>query len=102
MRKKTKVNIYRDMQQSLTDALAYERGQQVDLRVTEIPAPPKPLKPAEIRQIRVSLNASQAVFAHFLCVSPKAVQSWEQGSRRPQSTALRLLTIAKKNPAALL
>lgn len=102
MRKKTKVNIYREMRQSLADALVYERGQQVDLRVTEIPAPPKPLKPAEIRQIRASLNASQAVFAHFLCVSPKAVQSWEQGSRRPQSTALRLLTIAKKNPAALL
>jgi hypothetical protein len=47
MRKKTKVNIYREMRQSLADALAYERGQQVDLRVTEIP--PKPLKPAEIR-----------------------------------------------------
>jgi putative transcriptional regulator len=99
--KKIKVNIYDDMRQSLADALAYERG-QVDLRVTEIPPPPKVLKPREIRHIRESLHASQAVFAHFLCVSPKAVQSWEQGSRRPQSTALRLLMIAKKNPTALL
>jgi|GraSoi2013_100cm_1033763.scaffolds.fasta_scaffold13167_1 DNA-binding transcriptional regulator YiaG len=102
MPKKIKVNIYDDMRQSLTDALAYERGQEVDLRVTKIPAPPAALKPAEIRRIRESLHASQAVFAQFLCVSPKAVQSWEQGSRRPQSTALRLLMIAKKNPAALL
>lgn len=102
MSKKIKVNVYDDMRQSLTDALAYERGQQIDLRVTEIPAPPKALKPEEIRHIRESLNASQATFARFLCVSPKAVQSWEQGSRRPQSTALRLLTIAKKNPTALL
>ena len=100
--KKIKVNIYDDMRRSLTDALAYERGQEVDLRVTTIPAPPKRLKPQEIRHIRESLNASQAIFAHFLCVSPKAVQSWEHGSRRPQSTALRLLAIAKKNPAALL
>jgi putative transcriptional regulator len=100
--KKSKVNIYDDMRQSLVHALAYERGQKVDLRVTEIPAPPKALKPSEIRYIRESLHASQAVFAHFLCVSPKAVQSWEQGSRRPHSMALRLLTIAKKNPTALL
>jgi len=100
--KKIKVNIYDIMRQSLTDALAYERGQEVDLRVATIPAPPKHLKPQEIRNIRESLHASQTVFAHFLCVSPKAVQSWEQGSRRPQSTALRLLTIARKNPAAFL
>jgi len=102
MPKKTKVKLYEDMRQSLANALAYERGQTVDLRVTQIPAPPAALKPAEIRRIRESLHASQVVFAHFLCVSPKAVQSWEQGSRRPQSTALRLLMIAKKNPAALL
>lgn len=102
MAKKIKVNIYEDMRQSLADAQAYERGAEVDLRVTEIPSPPKPMKPQEIRKIRETLHASQAVFAHFLCVSPKAVQSWEQGARRPQSTALRLLKIAKKNPQVLL
>jgi putative transcriptional regulator len=102
MPKKTKLNIYKDMRQSLTDARAYERGHRVDLRVTRIPARPKPMKPSEIRSIRESLNASQEIFAHFLCVSAKAVQSWEQGSRRPQSAVLRLLAIAKKNPAVLL
>src|SRR5713101_7111158 len=102
MAKKIKVNIYDDMRQSLADALAYERGQPVDLRVTQIPAPPKALKPAEIRRTRESLHASQAVFSHFPRVTPKAVQMWEQGSRRPKTTALRLLMIAKKNPAALL
>ena len=102
MAKKIKINIYDDMRQSLGDALAFERGRVVDLRVTEIPAPPKRMKPEEIRRIRESLKASQAVFASFLCVSTKAVQAWEQGVRRPQSTALRLLEIAKKNPAVLL
>ncbi|HUA02067.1 MAG TPA: helix-turn-helix domain-containing protein [Candidatus Aquilonibacter sp.] len=100
--KKIKVNIYDDMRRSLADALAYERGQAVDLRVTEAPTPPKPMKPEEIRRVRESLNASQAVFARFLCVSTKAVQAWEQGLRRPQSTALRLLDIAKRNPTVLL
>jgi DNA-binding transcriptional regulator YiaG len=71
--KKIKVNIYDDMRRSLPDALAYQRGQEVDLRVTTIPAPPKRLKPQEIRHIRESLHASQAIFAHFLCLSSKAV-----------------------------
>jgi putative transcriptional regulator len=102
MAKKIKVKIYDDLRQSLADASAYELGKQIDLRVTEIPDPPKALKPREIRRIRESLSASQAVFAQLLCVSQKAVQSWEQGSRRPQSAALRLLIIAKKNPGVLL
>lgn len=102
MAKRIKVNIYDDMRQALADALAYERGQAVDLRVTTLPPLPKPLKPKEIRGIRESLHASQAIFARFLCVSPKAVQSWEQGIRRPAPAALRLLTIARRNPGVLL
>jgi putative transcriptional regulator len=100
--KKTNLKVYDVMQRSLGDALDYERGHAVDLRVTEIPAAPKPMKPQEIRRVRENLNASQAVFASFLCVSTKAIQAWEQGIRRPQSTALRLLAIAKNNPAVLL
>lgn len=102
MAKKINRRLYDGLREALTEARAYERGARVDLRVTEIPAAPKPVKPDEIRRIRESLHASQAVFAHFLCVSPKAVQSWEQGTRRPQSTALRLLAIAKQNPQLLL
>lgn len=102
MARKINRSLYDGLREALADARAYERGGRVDLRVTEIPTPPKPIKPDEIRRIRESLHASQTVFAHFLCVSPKAVQSWEQGTRRPQSTALRLLAIAKKNPQVLL
>lgn len=102
MGRKINQRLYDGLHEALAEARAYERGAKVDLRVTEIPAPPKPIKPDEIRRIRESLHASQAVFAHFLCVSPKAVQSWEQGTRRPQSTALRLLAIAKENPRLLL
>lgn len=101
MAKKKKVKIFEELRESLVDARAYEHGEEVDLRVTHFAAPPKPMKPDEIRAIRKSLHASQSSFAHFLCVSPKAVQSWEQGLRRPQNTALRLLTIAKKNPKVL-
>lgn len=102
MAKRSKVKIYEELRRALGDAHAYERGKTVDLRVTRLPAPPKPLRPEEIRAIRIRLNASQALFARYLCVSVKAVQSWEQGSRRPQKTALRLLRIVKDNPSVLL
>jgi putative transcriptional regulator len=100
--KKIKVRVFADLRQALADAEAYERSEGVDLRVMELVKPPKEMKPREIRQIRESLHASQPLFADFLCVSPKAVQSWEQGTRKPQSSALRLLEIARKNPSVLL
>ena len=102
MAKKIKVNIFDDMREALQGAAAYERGEAVNLRVTRIPARPRPISAKQVRHIRQSLNASQALFATYLNVSPNAVRSWEQGTRRPQQAALKLLMIAKKNPKALL
>ena len=102
MARKIKVKVFDDLRQSLADAGAYEQSKPVDLRTNEIPPPPKPLKPEEIRRIRLGLNASQTLFARFLNVSPNTVESWEQGVRRPDPAALKLLTIAKKHPQAVL
>jgi|SRR5208283_4515706 len=74
----------------------------LDLRQVEIPPRPKPMKPAEIRSMRESLNASQALFARLLNVSSNAVESWEQGIRQPRQATLKLLHIARKNPDVLL
>jgi putative transcriptional regulator len=102
MAKKIKVNIFDDLREALHGAAAYERGEAVNLRVTRIPPRPRPISAREIRQIRRNLNASQALFATYLNVSPNAVRSWEQGLRHPRQAALKLLIIAKKNPKALL
>jgi len=99
---KKRVKIFKELRESLQDALAYERGEPVNLRVTEIPTPPKKITPREIREIRNALKASQSIFAVYLNVSANAVRSWEQGTRRPQHAALKLLMIAKRNPRALL
>lgn len=74
----------------------------IDLRTAELPARPRPLKPADIRALRASLNASQALLARLLNVSSNAVESWEQGIREPRQATLKLLHIAKKNPGVLL
>jgi putative transcriptional regulator len=85
---------------SQTDTKAAKGG--LDLRKAELPARPKPLKPADIRALRASLNASQALLARLLNVSSNAVESWEQGIREPRQATLKLLHIAKKNPSVLL
>jgi len=74
----------------------------LDLRAVEIPPRPKPMKPADIRSLRASLNASQALLARLLNVSSNAVESWEQGIRQPRQATLKLLHIARKNPGILL
>ncbi len=74
----------------------------LDLRTAELPGRPKPMKPADIRALRESLNASQALLARLLNVSSNAVESWEQGIREPRQATLKLLHIAKKNPSVLL
>lgn len=97
-----RINIYSELKSALEEIQEFRQGKRTDLRVTVIPAPPKAISPREIRRIRRKLKASQAVFAKYLNVSANAVRSWEQGTRKPQQAALKLLVIAKKNPKALL
>jgi putative transcriptional regulator len=101
MRKK-RVNIFNELKEALENVRDFRLGKRSDLRVTELPPPPKPMRPEEIRNIRHALEASQTVFAHYLNVSPNAVRSWEQGVRRPRNATLKLLAIAKKQPRILL
>jgi putative transcriptional regulator len=79
-----------------------EKASALDLRSVKLPAAPKPLKPAEIRALRTSMNASQALFARLLNVSSNAVESWEQGLREPRQATLKLLHVVRKSPNALL
>src|SRR5271165_2008730 len=95
--RKKKVKAFAELKESLQGALRYERGQIEKLRASEVPAPPKPLSPREIRAIRQSFNVSQAVFARIINVSANAVESWEQGARRPREATLKLLSIAHKH-----
>jgi putative transcriptional regulator len=56
----------------------------------------EPLEPTQIKQIRESINVSQAVFAAILNTSLSTVQKWEIGQKRPTGTALKLLHLVQK------
>jgi putative transcriptional regulator len=96
-----KIHIFDALMEGFQDAIARKKGHKVALRVTEIPRV-KPMRPRQIKRIRLALGASQSVFAYILNVSPKVVQSWEHGARRPTNAALKLLSIAQSDPQILL
>ncbi len=94
--------LFADLKHSLNEAAEHARGERKDLRTTTLPRPPQKMQSVDIVALRERINASQAVFARYLNVSVKTVQSWEQGIGRPSGAALKLLSIAKKNPKILI
>jgi len=53
-------------------------------------------------EARQKTGLSQSQFAALLGVSVRTLQGWEQGRKQPSGAARTLLTIARKNPKALL
>lgn len=86
--------------ESATQAKEHAEGKR-DLRTTVLPQPLLPIDKAEVVKIRESLNFSQAVFAKYLNVSVRTVQSWEQGIGKPSGASLKLLSMIKRQPSLL-
>jgi len=55
----------------------------------------EPSPPCKIRQ---KLKLSQSAFASLMGVSPRTIQDWEQGRRKPQGPAKSLMRIAEQHP----
>jgi len=80
---------------SIKEAGEIRAGHQKPSRMYEI-------KPPEIRMVRERLDVSQNEFAVMIGVSTRTLQNWEQGRRQPEGPAKALLTIASRNPTAVL
>jgi putative transcriptional regulator len=88
---------FEGLKKGLGDALAYSEGKiTLKSEFIEIPEPPGEYKAKDIKKIRENLHYSQSIFAKFLNVSTKTVQSWESGDRTPSHAALRLLEVVDK------
>ena len=53
---------------------------------------------ASVKKVRKLLGASQSIFARFLGVTAKTVQSWEQGQSTPSDMACRFLDEIRAAP----
>ena len=89
------------LMESASQAKEHAEGKR-ELRTTILPQQPPAMDKSEVVKIRESLNFSQAVFAKYLNVSVKTVQSWEQGIGKPSGASLKLLSIIKRNPSLLI
>src|SRR3990167_2017748 len=53
----------------------------------------KNYSPTQLKKLRNRFHVSQSVFAAYLNTTPKTIQQWEQGDRKPNSIAIRLLNL---------
>lgn len=89
--------LFERLQAGLEEGIRFARG-ELKLQATLLPSRPPTLDPQDVVRLRRQLKMSQGVFARMLNVSPKTVQGWEQGDRRPSQAALRLLQIVQARP----
>jgi len=90
-------SLFERLKKGLEESIAHSRG-ELSLKTTELPVPPPPASALAVASLRRRLKMSQSVFAATLNVSPKLVQSWEQGLRKPARGDLRLLQIISRQP----
>ena len=86
---------------SLQEVLAHAQG-KITLKEYALPERVCEIPPAEIKSLRDKMNVSQVVFAAILNVPTVTAISWEKGRRKPTGAALRLLDLARKDPARVL
>ena len=84
-------NIGQEILEGIKEIKQFKKG-EVDLKTRNLNEP----SPAGI--IRKKLRLSQSAFASLMGVSPRTIQDWEQGRRKPQGPAKSLLRIAEQHP----
>jgi putative transcriptional regulator len=95
-----KMSVFEQLKSGLEDSVAYSKG-NLSLKTAVLPVPPPAVSANDVRALRQSLHMSQAVFAATLNVSPRTIQSWEQGLREPSDAALRMIQIIRVNPGVV-
>jgi putative transcriptional regulator len=101
--KKEGTSVGRKIISSLREAVELlERGERLEdhftVRTVSMPDEPQLYNARAIQVTREKLRVSQAVFAHLIGVSPKLVQAWEQGQRKPSAMARRLFDQINEQP----
>ncbi len=92
--------LFERLKQGLEEGIAHARG-EINLRTVVMPEEPPEIDAETLVSLRDQSAMSQAVFARLLNVSPKTVQSWEQGVRTPSHASRRLIQIFSEHPEAV-
>jgi putative transcriptional regulator len=101
--KSERIAVAEQIRKGLEEAIRHAKG-EITLKTTTLEMPDRPpeIDAEELTKLRLESGMSQAIFARMLNVSPKTIQSWEQGQRKPSQAALRLLQVFRHDPSSLL
>jgi putative transcriptional regulator len=96
-----KRNLFAESMKGVDD-MRQERLGKITLRTHEVEArPPLSIDADLIRETRMSLQVSRAVFARRLRVSTRTLENWEQGRAKPNAQAAALILMVRKYPDTL-
>jgi putative transcriptional regulator len=85
--------------QSAQEAEAHAAGKKkLHTNIVEIEPIPR-YTPSKIKALRERLSLPQTLFGGIFGVSKKTVEAWEAGTRKPGTSAARLLAEIESNPA---
>lgn len=97
MTSKKRKPLFERLKKGLEEAISHAKG-DLTLKTVQEPAEPPVIDGKTLAALRRQAAMSQAVFAKMLNVSPKTVQSWEQGNRKPSDASRRLIEIFSEHP----
>ena len=97
---KPRKSLFEHLRTGLEEGIAHAKG-QLTLKTVEIPEAPPEIDAKTLVALREAAEMSQALFARVLYVSPKTVQSWEQGIRVPSRASRRLIHIFTEQPGVV-
>lgn len=84
-------NIGQEILEGIKEVKRFKKG-DIELKAWQLN------EPSPAKTIRKKLKLSQSAFAGLMGVSPRTIQDWEQGRRKPQGPAKSLLRIAEQHP----
>ena len=80
----------------MEEAAAHVRGEiTLPVRYIEVP------EQVDVKAIRSHTGLSQVEFARRYGFSPRSLQEWEQGRRKPESAARAYLLVIERDPKAV-
>lgn len=90
--------IFDEIKLGIEQAIDYEKGKIKAKKTTITIAPLDIFSAQEIKEIRKNTGLTQVLFAKYMGVSVKTVESWEAGRNHPDGAACRLLSLTRNDP----
>ena len=84
--------LHQELADNLKAGVQFARGKNAQATMYAV------LSATDIKQIRASVNMSQATFARAFQLSLDTLKGWEQGKRKPDAAATNFLRMIKADP----